>query len=120
MSPLLEQELRGGWLGVPHRYHALDFLGIALGAYFIWAGATGRAPRWSLAALGGIMVYIHAQRFFFAPQSREGLIRLLDELRITPEEIASLRYNGNGNSAIAPTAGYPVIAPVRFFPDYCY
>lgn len=90
MPELLRQEFRGGWLGIPEQFSAIDFLGAALGAYFIWAGATGRAPRWSLAALGGIMVYIHVQRFAYAPQTREGLINLLRALDVAPEELAPI------------------------------
>jgi hypothetical protein len=39
-------------------------------------------------ALGAIMVYIHSQRFFYAPQSKEGLIALLKSLDVKPAEIA--------------------------------
>lgn len=89
MDQLTQDELRGGWLGIPRPFTPLDFMGAALGAYFIFAGATGRAPRWTLTALGSMMIYIHVQKFFYAPQTREGLVRLLRDLDVTPEEIAS-------------------------------
>jgi len=92
LEALLADELRGGWLNVPRAYSLLDFLGAALGSYFLWAGATGRAPRWSLAAIGGIMIFIHTQRFFYAPQSADGLRRLVAALDLQPEEVrAALR-----------------------------
>jgi hypothetical protein len=84
---LLKDELRGGWLGVPRAFTLLDFAGAALGAYFIFAGVTGRVPRWTLTALGTIMVLVHLQKFFYAPQTREGLARLLRELDVTPNEL---------------------------------
>lgn len=87
MNELLKQELRGGWLDIGEPYQPLDALGIALGAYFIFAGATDRAPRWLTIGLGGVMVYIHSRRFFYAPRTREGLIRLLRHLDVTPAEL---------------------------------
>ena len=87
IGPLLREELRSGWLEMPERYQLLDFLGVALGSYFIYAGATDRAPRWLTIALGGVMVYIHSQRFFYAPRTRGGLFRLLQALEIDPAEL---------------------------------
>lgn len=87
MDPLLKQELRGGWLGVGEAYQPLDFLGMALGAYFIFSGVSDRAPRWLTIGLGGVMIYIHSRRFFYAPKTREGLIRLLRDLDVTPQEL---------------------------------
>lgn len=75
---MLEQEIRGGWLGVPEAFHPLDFLGVALGSYFAWQSWRDGRPLGI--ALGGLMVYIHAQRFFMAPQDRAGLERLLASL----------------------------------------
>jgi hypothetical protein len=84
---LTRQELRGGWLDLPRAHESIDFFGAALGAYFMWAGATGRAPRWSLAALGGIMFYVHGLRFFTAPRTGAGLVRLLRSLDVRPQEV---------------------------------
>lgn len=88
LTPIVEQELRAAWLGVPHRFQLLDFLGVAFGLYMIYDGVTDRGPNWLTIALGGVAIYIHSQRFFYAPQTREGLVRLLRELNVTPEEIA--------------------------------
>ena len=87
-NDLLKHELRGAWLGVPDAYHILDGLGAAMGAYFIYDGV--RYPRqtaWLNIGLGAIMIFIHTQRFFYAPQNREGLNRLLNALEIRPEDI---------------------------------
>ena len=88
MNDLLKQELRSGWLGIDNPYQPLDFLGAALGSYFIWNAVTGKGEPWVNIALGSIMVFIHTKRFFFAPSDREGLIRLLQQLDVTPEEIS--------------------------------
>lgn len=87
ITPLLKQELRSGWLGAPRKFQALDFMGAAMGGYFIYAGTTGRAPRWLTVSLGAIMVYIHTRRFLYAPQDREGLLRLLRALDVSEDEI---------------------------------
>ena len=87
MNDLIKQDLRSGWLGVPTVYEPLDFLGVALGSYFIYQGVTHRAPDWVTISLGAIMVYIHSRRFFYAPQTRDGLIRLMKHLDVTPEQI---------------------------------
>ena len=84
MTELLRQELRGGWLGVGDAYQPLDALGMALGAYFLYAGATKKAPCWLTATLGGVMIFIHSQRFLYAPKDRSGLIRLAKSLDLTP------------------------------------
>jgi hypothetical protein len=86
-TDLIKQDLRAGWLGVGKQYQPLDFLGVALGSYFIYQGVTHRAPDWLTISLGAIMVFIHSQRFFYAPQSRDGLIRLLKHLEVTPAEL---------------------------------
>ena len=91
MNDLLKQELRGGWIGVGDAYQPLDALGMALGAYFIYAGATNKAPNWLTAALGGVMIYIHTQRFFYAPTDRAGLIRLAKALDLTSKDFDIVR-----------------------------
>lgn len=89
-NELLRAELRGAWLGVPQAYNLFDFTGAALGAYFIYS-AVGKdkrfAPPWFTASLGVLMIFIHTQRFFYAPQTKEGLRRLLTALDIKPEDI---------------------------------
>ncbi|KKN49733.1 hypothetical protein LCGC14_0639830 [marine sediment metagenome] len=87
MNALLKQELRGGWLDIGAPYQPLDFLGVALGAYFIYAGMSDRAPPALTIGLGALMVYIHSRRFFYAPKTREGLLRLLKQLDVTPQEL---------------------------------
>ncbi len=84
---LIKQDLRSGWLEIGQKWQTLDFIGVALGSYFIYDGVTRKAPPWLTISLGAIMVYIHSQRFFYAPQSRDGLIRLLNNLEVTPEEL---------------------------------
>lgn len=87
MNELVKQELRGGWLGVGEPFQPLDFFGAALGAYMIYTGATDRSPRWLTIGLGGVMIWIHTRRFFFAPKDRAGLIQLLRSLDVTPQEL---------------------------------
>ena len=86
MNELLRQELRAGWLGVGKAYQPIDGLGMALGAYFLYAGATKKAPCWLTATLGGVMIFIHAQRFLYAPKDRAGLIRLAKTLNLTQRD----------------------------------
>lgn len=90
MTPLMKSELRGGWLGIPQRFEPLDFLGVAMGSYFVYQGATNRGPDWLTISIGAIMVYIHTRRFLYAPQDREGLVRLLRDLEVKPEELQPL------------------------------
>lgn len=87
MNDLIKQDLRSGWLGIAETYQPLDFLGVALGSYFVYQGVTHKAPDWLTISLGAIMIYIHSQRFFYAPQTRDGLIKLLQHLDVKPEEI---------------------------------
>lgn len=61
---LREEEIRN-WIGTPARYQLLDFLGVGLGSYFLWEG-WGRNN--FNVALGAIMIFIHSQRFLYAPQ----------------------------------------------------
>ena len=86
MTELMRQELRGGWLGVGDALQPLDALGMALGAYFLYAGATKKAPCWLTATLGGVMIFIHSQRFLYAPKDRAGLIRLAKSLKLQPRD----------------------------------
>ena len=80
MNEFLSQELRGGWLGIPEPYHPLDFLGVGLGSYFLWQST--KDERMLGQALGVLMIWIHAQRFLYAPQTREGLDRLMESLGV--------------------------------------
>ncbi len=83
MNEVLKHELRGGWLGVPEAYHPFDALGAGMGAWFIYdAVQYPRRTAWVNIALGAIMIYIHSQRFFYAPQDKAGLDRLLNALDI--------------------------------------
>ena len=86
VTPWLKQELRGGWLGLPEAYTPYDLLGVGLGTYFFLAGLRGLTPGHGLTmGLGLLMIWIHGQRFLYAPQDREGLNRLLRSLDIIPE-----------------------------------
>lgn len=89
---LLKSELRHGWLGFSEQYELFDALGAGLGAFFLWQAVSGKHLRWASAVLGGIMIYIHTQRFFYAPETKSGLIRLLKSLDITSEELESIQY----------------------------
>ncbi len=90
MNNLLKQELRGGWLDIGDKFQAIDFFGMALGSYFLWDGVTKKGPQWLTVSIGAIMIYIHSQRFYYAPKSQEGLKRLMRDLDITPEELQNL------------------------------
>lgn len=90
MNNLTRWELRAGWLGIPRPFSAFDLIGVAMGAAMIYTGASPRAPRWLPIALGGTMIFIHAQRFFYAPQDRAGLMALMRELEVTPAELTEL------------------------------
>lgn len=96
MTEFQKYELRSGWLGMAEKFQPLDALGVALGSYFIYQGTTNRAPDWLTISLGAIMVYIHSQRFFFAPQDKDGLVRLLKSLDVTPAEVESIKGALNG------------------------
>ena len=87
LPELYKHEIRAGWLDVPEAFHPIDFLGAAMGSYFIWHGATGKGPQWATIGLGTIMVWIHLQRFFYAPQGQTGLIRLLKAVDVKREDI---------------------------------
>ena len=88
MNDLMQHELKGAWLGMPKAYQPLDAMGVAMGAWFLYDGvAYPRRTAWVNIALGAVMIYIHSQRFFYAPQDRAGLNRLLSALEVTPEEL---------------------------------
>ena len=88
MNDLTRVELRQGWLGVPRPYQPFDAIGVAMGAYFIWdAVDTPRDTAWINIALGAVMIYIHSQRFLFAPQDKGGLNRLLNSVGVRREDI---------------------------------
>ena len=92
MTEFMQQELRGGWLGIGDAYQPIDFLGVALGAFAIYAGLTGRAPRGLTVAVGVGLVYIHSRRFLYAPKDRAGLVKLLQSLDVTPQELTGEMY----------------------------
>lgn len=88
MNELVKIELRQGWLGVPKAYQPFDAIGVAMGGYFLWDGVrTPRPTSWVSIGLGAVMIYIHTQRFLYAPQDRAGLKQLLNALEITPQEL---------------------------------
>jgi len=91
MTELMRQELRSGWLGLDEKFQPLDALGVALGSYFIWNGVTHRGPDWMTISLGAIMVWIHSRRFLFAPSDRAGLVRLLQSLEVTPQDLERIK-----------------------------
>lgn len=88
MNELLQHELRGAWLGFPNAYHVMDATGVVMGAYFLWDGVKYKRPTaWVSISLGAIMIYIHAQRFFYAPQTKDGLVRLMNALEIDKQDL---------------------------------
>jgi len=96
MNPLMQQEHRGGWLGMPRKYSVVDLSGAFLGGYMGYLGyrELQRAPCWQgylALALGGVMIWIHTQRFFYAPQDQRGFIKLAQELAITQADLDRLR-----------------------------
>lgn len=93
---LMTQEHRGGWLGMPRRYSILDFSGAMLGTYMGYMGVRElqRGRSWqgyTALALSGVMIWIHVQRFFYAPQDQTGFIRLARELGVTQTDLDRLR-----------------------------
>ena len=96
MNDLVKQELRSGWLGMPGKFSPLDFAGAGLGAYMTYMGIRElqRARTWQgmlAIGLGGLMIWIHTQRFFAAPQDQGGFIRLANDLGITQLDLDRLR-----------------------------
>ena len=83
-GPLLEQELRA-WLGRPAAYHPLDFLGVALGSYFLWQ--SWRHGRAAGAGLGALMIAIHGVRFFYAPHNPAQLRRVVEAAGLRWEDV---------------------------------
>lgn len=72
MVPFLAQikaEEARNFLGAPRKYQLIDFLGVGLGSYFIWETLRRPRPEWVNVALGAIMIYIHSERFVYAPQT---------------------------------------------------
>ena len=70
--PLLQQieaEEHLNVIGRPEKWQVIDFIGIAYGAYFIWDGWSRPRPKVLNVMIGSTMVYIHAERFFYAPQT---------------------------------------------------
>ena len=69
----IKREEVANWLGTPRKYQAIDFLGVGLGSYFLWEALKSSGKRtgvpWINVGLGAIMVYIHSERFFYAPQT---------------------------------------------------
>jgi len=91
MTEWQRYELRSGWFGMAEKFQPIDALGVALGSYFIYQGVTNRAPKWLTVSLGAIMIYIHATRFFIAPQDKQGLVKLLNAMDVTPAELESIK-----------------------------
>lgn len=54
--------------GRPEKFQIVDAIGIAYGSLFLFHAATGKVPPWLVAAVAGTMVYIHSERYFYAPQ----------------------------------------------------
>lgn len=54
--------------GVPLRFQLIDGLGVLLGGWFIAETLRRPDPSWINVGLGAVMVYIHSERFFYAPQ----------------------------------------------------
>lgn len=96
MNELVRQELKSGWLGMPGKFSPLDFAGAGLGAYMTFMGVRElqRARSWQgmlAVGLGAMMIWIHTQRFFLAPQDQGGFIRLATDLGITQTDLDRLR-----------------------------
>ena len=107
---LLQQEHRGGWLGMPRKYSIIDLSGAMLGGYMGYMGyrelqRNRNAWQGILAlALGGVMIWIHTQRFFYAPQDQRGFIKLAQEMGITQTDLDRLR-------PLLPPANVPALLP---------
>ena len=95
-NDVLLQEHRGGWLGMPRKYSIVDMAGVALGGYMAYMGVRElrRTESWQGVAavgFGAVMIWIHMQRFFYAPQDQRGFIKLARELEVTQADIDRLR-----------------------------
>jgi len=109
MNDLLNDEHRGGWLGMPRKYSVIDLGGAALGGYMIYMGTREmrRATGWQgllAVALGGVMIWIHTQRFFYAPQDQRGFIKLAQEMQLTQTDLDRIR-------PLLPPANVPALSP---------
>ena len=66
----IEAEEQRNVLGRPKKFQIVDGIGIAYGSYFIWATMNPKkAPTWLNIAIAATMIYIHSERFFYAPQT---------------------------------------------------
>lgn len=96
-NDLLLQEHRGGWLGMPRKYSIIDLAGAGMGGYMGYLGyrelqrSSGSWQGLLAIALGGVMIWIHTQRFFYAPQDQRGFIKLARELEVTQSDLDRLR-----------------------------
>ncbi len=96
-TDLLLQEQRGGWLGMPRKYSIIDLAGAGLGGYMGYLGyrelqRSSNSWQGLLAlALGGVMIWIHTQRFFYAPQDQRGFIKLAQQMQLTQADIDRIR-----------------------------
>lgn len=96
MNDWLVQEHRGGWLGMPSRFSVLDLSGAGLGAFMGYLGVRElrRGQNWqgyTALALGGVMIWIHTRRFFYAPQDQAGFIKLARAVNVTQADLDRLR-----------------------------
>jgi hypothetical protein len=85
MIPLVKQEMKN-YLGIPQRFQAIDFLGVIMGAIFFMDAYRRIIKRKPLnpflpLSLGVVMIWIHSTRFFYAPQTRQQLDKLLLDLQ---------------------------------------
>lgn len=89
---LMTEELRGGWLNVPRAYTLFDLLGAGLGAYMVYMGIRDRGDWQGRVAigLGAVMIFIHTQRFFYAPQTAAGLSRLARAIDLDRADLARI------------------------------
>ncbi len=61
-------------LGRPRKWQLLDFMGVAYGTYFIWESWTRRKPNLTNIMIATTMLYIHSERFFYAPQRKRDIV----------------------------------------------
>lgn len=89
---LLVEELRGGWLNVPRAYTAFDWFGVGLGGFMAYLGTRQPGPLGHVAvALGAVMVWIHAQRFLYAPASHAGFAQLARAIGMNQSDLDRIR-----------------------------
>ncbi len=89
---LQAEELRGGWLGFPRAFQIIDLMGMSLGAWMAYMGWRDRGQWQGLVSigLGAVMMFIHSQRFAYAPQSASGLEQLAKNLNLTQRDLARI------------------------------